>query len=301
MILSVVIPIYKKESMVLKNLIHNMRFLTDCEIIIVDDDPKSKMDKKISAISKKIKIIKNSINLGFGQSMNIGISQSTSNYVFLLNSDVILQNTTFLKAISFLKKNKEYFAVSFSQIEKDKSITGKNTIYFNNGFIFHSRHNNINTGLNAWAEGGCSIVDKKVFNKLGGFDNLYAPFYWEDVDLSYKAYKAGYKVLFDSSIITHHQHESTIKTYFDDTTIKHVALRNQIIFQWKNITNQSLLITHIQYIAILFFKALFTLDMNFLKSFWYALTKLSKIMNTRSSFNKKIVKDDKEILDLFKT
>ena len=52
--------------------------------------------------------------------------------------------------------------------------------------------------------------------KLGGFDGLYDPFYWEDIDLSYRAQKSGYKVIFEpKSIVTHEHEKGTVKEMFE--------------------------------------------------------------------------------------
>ncbi|PJE58197.1 MAG: glycosyltransferase family 2 protein, partial [Candidatus Portnoybacteria bacterium CG10_big_fil_rev_8_21_14_0_10_36_7] len=48
---------------------------------------------------------------------------------------------------------------------------------------------------------------------LNGFDELYSPFYWEDIDLSYRAWKTGYTVLFDPQVLVEHHHETTIRTF----------------------------------------------------------------------------------------
>ena len=58
--------------------------------------------------------------------------------------------------------------------------------------------------------------------KLGGMDTLYSPFYWEDIDLSYRAWKSGYQILYDPNIIVEHHHESTIAKYFDKKKVSDI-------------------------------------------------------------------------------
>ena len=233
--ISVIIPTYKNKIMFLRNLKHNYKFLENCEVIIVNDYPKDSVLAEVKKISKSIIVVENKKNIGFAGAVNKGIKSSSQPYVMLLNSDVILTNTSFLKALSIFTKSKKIFAVSFAQKERNGDIVGKNILYWKNGLIFHKKNKNINSGLTAWAEGGASIFDKSKLLHLRGFDSLYNPYYWEDIDLSYRAWKSGYQVYFDKNIKVIHQHEGTIGKYFRPSVIKRVAYRNQFLFIWKNI------------------------------------------------------------------
>ena len=121
-------------------------------------------------------------------------------------------------------------------------------------------------------------------------DELFNPFYWEDIDLSYRAWKAGYKITYDPNIKVEHHHESTIGKYFDRSNILKIAFRNQLIFQWKNLTDRDLIIKH-----------LFNLPrFVFFPGFFNALVRLPKILQARKKTVKLFVKSDREILDKFK-
>ena len=89
-----------------------------------------------------------------------------------------------------------------------------------------------------WACGGACFVDKEKFNTISGFDTAYAPFYFEDLDLSYRAWKQGWQVLYSSETSFFHQHQATIGSYFSKTQIDQIHLANQYIFMWKNLLRQ---------------------------------------------------------------
>jgi len=241
--LTVIIPTFKNKEIFLRNLKHNLHFLSGCEIIVINDDPGESIAKDVQQF-KEITLIENNKNLGFGASINIGVKEAKNHYIMLLNSDVILKDKDYINALGLFKKNQRLFAVGFAQIEKNSSIVGKNIIYWRNGLFYHQKANNLNSGANGWAEGGSSIVDKEKFTRLGGFDSLFSPFYWEDIDLSYRAWKTGYQIFFDSSIVVKHHHQSTISAHFSEQYIKTIAFRNQFLFIWKNITDLSFVITH---------------------------------------------------------
>jgi len=277
--ISVIIPVYKNKSLFIKNLEKNLNFLKDCQIIIVNDNPQEKLKKEIEDLIKKKKqidnlvIVENKKNLGFGQSVNIGAKKAKDKYLMLLNSDVILQDKTFLKAIDYFKRDKNLFAVSFAQIEKNSEIVGKNRIFWKKGFFNHQKDNNLFFGETGWAEGGSCIIDSKKFDVLGGFDPIFSPFYWEDIDLSYQAKKYGFKVIFDPKIKVVHHHQTTIGKYFKKTEIEKIAFCHQFLFTWKNIGNWRKLLEHLFFLPYYFIFFAFKGKASFFLGFIQALRK----------------------------
>ncbi len=283
--ISVIIPTYKNKKKLLENLEHNYRFLKNNEIIIINDFPSDNITKDVKKIIKECKVINNKRNLGFAGSVNRGIENATSPFIMLLNSDVVLKNNNYLKALKFFENDKKLFAVTFAQIERDGMLVGKNMLYWKDGLFHHKRAKTQKTGFTAWAEGGASIFDKEKVKKLGKLDQLYNPFYWEDIDLSYKAWRAGYKILFVREIEVIHQHEGTIGKYFSNPKIKEIAYRNQLIFTWKNIPN-SLILNHLTHLPFIFFNLLLKERFTFLKGFFSAIILLSQVIKKRIKNNK---------------
>lgn len=287
--------------MVVKNLHHNLKFLTDQQIIVINDDPTTSVAAKFKAFSD-IKLIENSTNLGFGEAVNQGVNQTDGNYILLLNSDVILRNQSYLSAIKHFEQNPDIFAVSFAQLENEQKIVGKNRFYWAEGFFQHASAPNLSYGITGWAEGGSCLLDKQKFINLGGFDNIYSPFYWEDVDLSYRAWKNGYKVLFDPEILVEHHHQSTIRSYFDSIHIEKIAFRNQLLFIAKNIQDQDLVNDFKKHVYGYVLK-------NWLKGKWHVVIGFfaaQKILSQQPKTQKKntsspfLTRTDKEILQMFK-
>ncbi len=288
--ISVIIPTFKNKQLLIDNLNHNLPYLQDCEIIIVNDDPTESLKKDIKKF-KKIILFENKKNLGFGQSINIGAKKARGNYLMFLNNDVQLSNDNYQLAINHFENNENMFSVSFAQTEKNGTIVGKNKIYWQKGFFQHSSVNNLNQGINGWAEGGSCIIDKKKFKILGGFDPIYSPFYWEDIDLSYRAWKTGYENIFNPEIKVIHHHESTIGKYFSNSRIKSIAFRNQLLFIWKNINTNNLIKEHVIYLVPAVLKG----GLPFISGFFQALFKLPQI----KKLNNNIKLSDLEIFNKF--
>ena len=97
-------------------------------------------------------------------------------------------------------------------------------------------------GNNCWATGGSSAFDRQKYLQLGGMDRLYAPAYWEDIDLSWRAReKFGWQILFEPKSQVFHNHETTNVSVFGQRQMELMALRNQFLFVWKNIRDSRLL------------------------------------------------------------
>jgi glycosyltransferase involved in cell wall biosynthesis len=92
--------------------------------------------------------------------------------------------------------------------------------------------------------GGSCAFDKHKFLALGGFDPLLAPFYLEDTDLGYMAWKRGWKVMYQPRSIVYHEHRGTIGKKFSDAYIQRVLKKNFLLFTWKNIHDWRWLASH---------------------------------------------------------
>ena len=92
--------------------------------------------------------------------------------------------------------------------------------------------------------GGSCAFDRRKFLELGGFDDLLAPFYLEDTDLGYMAWKRGWKVLYQPRSVVHHEHRGTIGKRFSEAQIQSVLKKNFLLFCWKNIHEWRRLAAH---------------------------------------------------------
>lgn len=297
--ISVIIPVYKNKEMFLENLKNNYQYLKSHEVIVVDDGSAEGLKKDITKKYKKIQVVENKNNMGFAPTVNKGVQKATGQYILLLNSDVLLRDASFETAIQAFEKEEDLFALSFAQEEKDGTVVGKNTIFYKQGFIFHKAAYDTSVGPNAWAEGGACIIRKKYFDKLGGLQELYTPFYWEDIDLSYRAYKRGWYVLFDPHIQVIHHHESTIGEYYKKEEVNRIAYRNQFLFIWLNLFDRVLFILHILSIPYHLVFHLLSGDTQFIKGFMDAVKKLSETKVQRNKNRKKGTISDVVVLHKF--
>lgn len=233
---SIIIPNYKKLPLI-KHLPKVIAASQGSEIIVVDDASPDDTVQYLSKHFPQVKVVVNQTNQRFAVSCNHGVQAAKSDIVVLLNSDVA-PKPGYLKPLIKHFSDSKVFAVSCLEIQKS-GVSGKNHCQYKRGFLIHSAAP-IGSGNNCWATGGSSAFDRKKYLQIGGMDPLYKPAYWEDIDLSWRARQQGFKILFEPQSQVFHNHETTNVSVFGQRKMELMALRNQILFVWKNIRGRRL-------------------------------------------------------------
>ena len=145
-----------------------------------------------------------------------------------------------------------------------------------------------------WISGGSGVFRREMWMKLKGMDEvLFPPFYWEDVDLSYRALKRGWRLLWEPKAAVEHEHESTNKI-FNKKYKSRIQERNQLLFIWKNITSKNLRKKH---------KAGLTRQIlkhpGYVRIYLMALTKYRTAKKLRKIEKKESVVSDESILSKY--
>ncbi|HUD05224.1 MAG TPA: glycosyltransferase family 2 protein [Patescibacteria group bacterium] len=308
--ISVIIPNYNGENLLKENLGRVYQEvaaykLGEAEIIVVDDgssDGSVNFLNEFSKTHRNFKVLVGDKNLGFAPTVNKGVSAAKGEVVILLNTDVCPEKG-FLEPLLKHFSDPKVFAVGCldKSIEGDKvTLRGRGLGEWKRGFLVH-RRGEVNKANTLWVSGGSAAFRKSVWEKLGGFNELYAPFYYEDIDLSYRALKAGFDVLFEPKSIVVHEHEKgAIKSKYSGFAIKTIAYRNQFIFVWENATDFSLRLTHVVWLPYHLAQALVRFDLAFYLGFFEALILLPKIIITSLIVKRQFILSDKEVISKFK-
>lgn len=294
---SVVIPNYNGEEILRKNLPKVLEAVGDAEVIVVDDTSTDRSLEVLNSFEKNIKVIKSNRNLGFSSTINKGVQEAKGDIVILLNTDVVPEKD-FLKPLLRHFEDGKIFAVGCmdKSIEDDKVVLrGRGIGQWKRGFLAHSR-GEVDKTSTLWVNGGSGAFRKSIWRELGGFDELYNPFYWEDIDLSYRALKSGYKIVFEPKSIVVHEHEKgAIKSTYSNSEVKTIAYRNQFIFVWKNATDLDLQLLHLFWLPYHFIKAFMKGDIAFFKGFFTAFFQLPKIISSSLRAQKMFVLKDSKV------
>ena len=308
--LSVIIPNYNGEDLLKKNLPKVIDIISrykdgQKEVIVVDD---ASTDTSVSQISNLIhsassgqisnlRLIQSGKNEGFSSTVNKGVQAAHGEIVILLNTDVIPEKGFLSPLLSHFNDDK-IFAVGCmdKSIENNKTVLrGRGIGSWKRGFLIHAR-GEVSQANTLWVSGGSSAFRKSVWDKLSGLNILYNPFYWEDIDISYRAQKLGYRILFEPKSIVLHEHEKgAIRKKYSASQIKAIAYRNQFIFIWSNVTDLTLQFFHLFWLPYFFAKALLSRDWLFFIGFFHAFILLPKIMGRSFNDQKLFVKSDAEV------
>ncbi len=246
---SIVIPNWNGKNLLEKNLpavIAAAQYKKNniLEVIVVDDGSTDESVKFLTKNYKRqIRLFQHTKNRGFSSACNMGVRMAKGKIICLLNTDVIPEKNFLVKALDQFS-DKQVFAVGLHEYG-----SGPATATFKGGIFSHKNFGEINENrMSMWASGGSALFRRKTWMDLKGLtEDLYAPFYWEDVDLSYRAWKRGYKVMWDHTALVTHKHESVInEKNFQKKHMNVIKERNELLFIWRNITSQTLFRKHIQ-------------------------------------------------------
>jgi GT2 family glycosyltransferase len=220
------------------------------EIVVVDNGSTDGSAEYLAAEFPRVKTIALPANLGFGGGSNAGIRAASNRIVVLLNSDMRVA-PDFLGPLLEGFADPAVFAVScqifFVDPDKRREETGLTQGCWRDGSL-RVRHR-IDPAIDDlfpcfYPGGGSSAFDRSKFLELGGFDPLFEPFYLEDTDLGYMAWKRGWKVLSQPRSVVHHQHRGAIGKSFSAGRIEAVLKKNYVLFCWKNIHEWRRLAAH---------------------------------------------------------
>lgn len=293
--ISIVIPNWNGASLLQKNLPQVVKAKgysrnRIIEIIVVDDassDNSLKILKKY--FYKDVIVIKHKTNRRFAAAVNTGVKYAKGTHICLLNTDVV-PHTSFLEHTIKYLENPGVFGVTLHEIGYGPAEGSFN------GFLQH-RSGSESGGAREtlWISGGSGVFSKKLYTSLKGFDqDLYAPFYWEDVDLGYRAHKRGYKLIWEPKAFVEHKHESINSSNFSAQYLSKIKERNELLFNWRNITSKNMYKAHRMALVKRILK-----HPGYLKIFIMALAKWRLVLAKRNKERLEAIVSDEAIMAKF--
>ncbi len=250
---SVIIPNWNGRDLLAKYLPHVIAATAGNpanEIIVVENGSTDGSAELLRERFPSVRVLQLPRNLGFGGGSNAGFRAATNDIVVLLNSDMRPQ-PDFLQPLLDGFTDEKIFAVAcqifFSDPEKMREETGLTQGWWEGGSL-RVRHRD-DPAIDDlypcfYGGGGSCAFDRRKVLELGGFDPLLAPFYLEDTDLGYLAWKRGWKVLYQPRSVVYHEHRGTIGKRFTKGQIDLTVQKNILLFCWKNIHEWPRLLSH---------------------------------------------------------
>jgi GT2 family glycosyltransferase len=255
----------------------------DIEVFVVDNNSADGSVEMVKAKFPNVRLIVNDINVGFSKANNQAIAQATGKYILLLNPDTVIEVDTLEKCINFmdqhpmggglgvkmidgkgdfLAESKRGFPTPWVAFYKIFGLAklfpkSKKFGHYHLGYLDKNKSHEVEV-----LSGAFMVLRKSVIDEIGALDEDYF-MYGEDIDLSYRIIKAGYKnYYFADTRIIHYKGESTKKTSINYVFIFYKAM---IIFAQKHFTSKNTgVFTLLIHLAI-YFRAFIAISNRFLE------------------------------------
>lgn len=304
---SVVIPAFNNRSLMAKYLPPLMDALTarsvGDEVIVVDDCGQDNTREFLESTFPTVRCLRTPTNGGFGPACNLGIEAARHPFVLLLNTDVQV-SSGFLEPLLAHFANPEVFCVvpKIIRISNPPVCQSVTSYCYQKGYFLLLWDENLHVSHSvpvAFPSGACVLLDAKKLKEIGKIDPLYRPFYWEDVDLGYRAWKRGWSCLCEPSATVWHEESVTVRNVVSQRQKNIVGARNRYLFIWKNMTDWSLLALHLVLILPRGLIFLCKGDPSLLQGFWAALPRVGEVLRARRQEKRRLVRTDREVGRLF--
>ena len=246
--ISIIIPTYNGVQLLqefLPSIAHTVAHsesVSDYEIILVDDASTDTTIDYLNSVSiPNLKWFQNEKNSGFSITMNKGIQEAQMELILMLNNDMLLADDYFERTIPYFADT-SLFGI-YSEIRDRHGvqiIEGGKIPTFKHGMIHYKDILDSATGNTLYLCGGNALVDTQKIKELKGFNELFSPFYFEDFDLSLRAWRKGWKCLYTNETHCNHCHSITIKTENKKEYIEQIFLRNRLLLNYLHSDNCTL-------------------------------------------------------------
>jgi GT2 family glycosyltransferase len=237
------------------------------EVFVVDNNSVDNSNEMVKTKYPNVHLIENRENAGFAKANNQAIRQSSGEYILLLNPDTIVEEETFAKCVAFMDSHKDCGGLGVKMIDGEGrllkeskrgfptpwvsfcKLSGLIKLFphskrFAGYYMGHLPYNEVNE-VQVLAGAFMFLRRECLMGEVGLLDEDYF-MYGEDIDLSYRITKAGYRnYYFPNTQIIHYKGESTRKNSLNYVFIFYNAMQ---IFARKHLSSKqsklfSLLIT----------------------------------------------------------
>ena len=203
-------------------------------MIVVDNNSTDGSKEYLPLKLINVKFIFNDANLGFAKACNQGFKISSGNYVLFLNPDTILTETCLKDCISFFESHADAGAAGVRMLdekgnflkESKRGLPSPSASFYKlfgltamfpesktigkyyQGHLPENENNPVDV-----LSGAFMMVKRDVFEKVNGFDESFF-MYGEDIDISLRIMKLGYKNYYLGKIsVKHFKGGSTTYNY----------------------------------------------------------------------------------------
>ena len=206
------------------------------EIILVDNASSDGSQEFVGRCFPQVRIVQNDLNRGFAQPVNLGARHARGRYLALINNDMRADPRWLEAALPRLTATTTCVASRILDWEGEHiDFNGSSLQYLDYalqrdiGSLVSevSHHDQI-----LFPCGGAMLIDRELFLRLGGFDEDYFAIY-EDVNLGWRLWMAGYEVAFAPDSLVYHRRHATFRLH-ENQKLRYLMHRNALLTILKN-------------------------------------------------------------------
>jgi GT2 family glycosyltransferase len=185
--------------------------------IIVADDKSDDETRNILAHVSGIRVVRNEKNLGFLRTCNRVSKHAAGKYLLFLNNDTNVQKGWLNSLFETMEYDERIGIVGAKLLFPDGRLQEAGGIVWSDGACWmygrgddpdRPEYNTLRE--TDYISGACLMIRKELWKKINGFDEQYAPAYYEDTDLAFAVRGLGYKVVYQPrSIVVHFEGASS--------------------------------------------------------------------------------------------
>jgi GT2 family glycosyltransferase len=275
------------------------------EILVADDASTDESEIWVRAHYPAVRFESNASRRGFAPTANRGVRSTRFRLVYLVNNDVALTPAT-LPPLAEHFLDSSVFAVTGNAYDFASGVlsgAGQRG-RFRRGFLsVHSRFFVPSPGpqmgplFTVYATGGSSLFDRDKFLALGGFEEMFAPYGWEDVELSLRAWKQGYEIRYEPRSAIWHQFSSTIGSRVSRRRATAIYDRNRLLTHWLHLDRSGERMAHAAGVAVKLLTKSLTGRFEYWSSFTQALSLRKQVRARRDELQKTQRRTLAEVLD----
>jgi len=293
--ITVVIPNYNGRHLLENYLPYTIDAIvkakTDFEIIIVDDCSTDASVEFIKTEYPSVKLIINPENKGFSYTCNQGIRAAQSKLIFLLNSDVKLTPDYFEHQWKYFSQPDTFgvmgriIDMEGDHIQDAARMPGFNGLKLKTEYFYYTANPDEKL-YTMYLSGANALVDAQKLKELHGFDEIFSPFYSEDMELSIRAWRLNWKCYYEHQSVCRHQVSASTKNYQTAQWIKGIYYRNRFFFHAIHFDGLNLFAYYCQIILVDMVPKLFAGQFWLWKSYMELFKNRRIIQQRRAEFRK---------------